>query len=262
MRRLPSVRDLIQSGRDCPVRWGVRVRQVIYTGSILLSMTVIGCGGTSTPVPIPRETSRPVSFMTQDGYEIQGRLFGEGETGVVLTHMFPADQTSWWEFAQALAEEGYLALAFDFRGYRDSGGDKEIELIDQDVVGALAFLRAQGALEVFLVGASMGGTASLKVAAQRGNEVAGVVTLSAPIEFEGINVTGQRVEVPVLLLAAKGDRSAARNVNLMFDDGIVTDLAERVVYEGVNDHGTDLLKGSSGTAAKSRILSFLETHRQ
>ena len=262
MPRLPSVSDLIQSWRDCPVRWRDGVGHMIYTGSILLSMAVIGCGGAPTQIPIPHETSKPVSFITQDSLEIRGHLFGEGEAGVVLAHMFPADQTSWWEFAQTLADEGYMAMAFDFRGYRDSGSDKEIELIDQDVVAALEFLTAQGASAVFLAGVSMGGTASLKVAAQRGNDVAGVVALSAPIEFEGISVKGQRVQVPVLLMAAEGDRSAARNVNKMFDDVIVTDLAERVVFEGVHDHGTDLLKGNSGTAAKSRIIRFLVTHRQ
>ena len=245
-------------------KWGsgyLRLLAVVQTAIICLA--VVGCGAASTPVPTPsQEAARAISFMTADGVEIKGRLFGQGPTGVVLAHMYPADQTSWWGFAQSLSQEGYMALTFDFRGYGDSGGDKEIKLIDRDVEAALEFLGGQGGSTIFLVGASMGGTASLKVAARQGLRVAGMVSLSAPVEFKGISIKGEhvQVQVPVLLMATSGNVNAQKSLNSMIEEGIVGEKAESVVYEEGNDHGTDILKGKNGDAARQRILDFLKAH--
>ena len=224
-----------------------------------MCLALVGCGEEETPIPAPL-ASAPVAFTTEDGVEIKGRLFGPGATGVVMAHMYPADQRSWWDFAQVLAERGYMALAFDFRGYGESSGDKKISLVDLDVEAAVDFLKELGVSDVFLVGASMGGTASLKVSAQQ--EVSGVVSLSAPVEFQGIDVKAERVKVPVLLIATRGDGSAKRSLELMVEEGIVGELAETIVYEAGNDHGTDILKGENSAAARERILAFLEAHRR
>ena len=96
--------------------------------------------------------STAVSFDSADGVHLEGRLFGRGNSiGVVLSHMLPADQSSWWDFAQILADSGYLALTFDFRGYCPGGnagcskGERDISRIWQDVLGAVDFIRSQGA---------------------------------------------------------------------------------------------------------------------
>ena len=229
--------------------------------AIGVTMTLTACGGEPTATPTPAENSKLVSFGTKDNLILYGMLFGQGDVGVVLAHMFPADQTSWWEFAGTLADEGYLALAFDFRGYGQSDGDMHIELIDRDVEAAVDYLRSQGASTVFLAGASMGGTASLKVAARQSDGVRGVVSLSTPIDFRGISVTEERIQVPVLLMAADGDGSAIESLNNMIATGVVGPLAERMVYEKSEDHGTNLLKGKHGEAVRDRILSFLQAHR-
>ena len=225
--------------------------------AVIICSVAMGCGGEVTATPVPHETSLVVSFTTEDGVEIKGRLFGQGQTGVVLAHMYPADQTSWWEFAEVLAEEGYMALAFDFRGYGESGGDKKVELMDRDVKAGLEFLRSQGASKLFLMGASMGGTASLKLASTE--DVAGVLSLSAPVEFRGISVKGEQVRVPVLLMATAGDQSAVKSLDRMTEQGIVggPELTERVLFVNGNDHGTDILKGENGAGATHSILGFL-----
>ena len=230
----------------------------------VVALAAAGCGGANTPVAPADETSLAVSFKTEDGVELNGRLFGRHNTGVLLAHMFPADQTSWWDFAEVLAEQGYMALAFDFRGYRDSGGGKDIEFIDRDVRAAVAFLREQGATDVFLVGASMGATASIKVASENG--VAGVVSLSGPLEFRGLSVKGVRVRVPALLMAAADDRSAVTSVEEMISLGIVggPDLAQSVVYEETSAHGTRLIDPGAETemAVKESILEFVRTNSE
>ena len=228
----------------------------------IICLGLIGCGGgaDATLVSTPsQEVSRVVSFATEDDVEIKGRLFGQGQAGAVLSHMYGADQTSWWEFAQVLVENGYMALTFDFRGYGDSEGEKKVDLIGKDVKAAMAFLREQGASDVFLIGASMGGTASLDVATEDG--VAGVVSLSSPVKFRGLDLNNKRVGAPVLLMAAETDRSAARSVELMIENGIVDRTAEKVVYAQKGEHGTDILKGENSDAARNRILDFLESHR-
>ena len=106
-----------------------------------LALALAGCGGEATPTAPATATAtatyRVVTFPSTDGLELSGRLFGEGDVAVILAHMFPADQGSWQNFARELAEEGYMALTFDFRGYGSSQGPREIDQIDKDVEGAL-----------------------------------------------------------------------------------------------------------------------------
>ena len=74
---------------------------------------------TSTAV----KESRAVTFPSSDGVQLSGRLFGpdSARTGIVLAHMLPADESSWYEFAIFLSQRGYKALTFDFRGYCPGG---------------------------------------------------------------------------------------------------------------------------------------------
>ena len=155
---------------------------------LLVAAALVACG---EPPPPDLSGSRPVTFESRDGVTLEGRLFGDGSTGVVLSHMQPADQRSWFAFANRLADQGYLVLTYDFRGYCPGGeggcsqGELQIPAIWQDVLGAMDFIRSQGATTVALVGASMGGTASLVAAGQEGTDVAVVITLSAPIVDRG-----------------------------------------------------------------------------
>src|SRR2546422_3291491 len=94
----------------------------------VLLLLAVACGGPNGTKPGTTEgppvTERTVRFRTTDGLTLTGRLFGNGHVGVVLAHMIPADATSWYPTARRLAREGYLALAFNFRGYDGSQGAK------------------------------------------------------------------------------------------------------------------------------------------
>ena len=240
-------------------RDGRYIRTLVFVTVFISWLFFMGCGSDLTPAPAPKGASS-ISFTTGDGVELKGKLFGEGDTGVVLAHMFSADQISWWEFGQVLADEGYMALAFDFRGYGESSGSKEINLIDVDITAALKFLRGRGASSIFLIGASMGGTASLKVAAS--GSVTGVVSLSAPLDFRGLNLEKKRVRVPALLMASEEDEPGIRNLEAAFKDGIVAkETAESVVYQDTDEHGTDILNGKHGDAARVRIRGFLASNK-
>jgi pimeloyl-ACP methyl ester carboxylesterase len=185
---------------------------------------------------------------------LSGTLFGVGGVGVVLSHMRPVDQTAWHAFAQTLADNGYQALAYDFRGYGKSGGTQELGKIDRDVRAAVEFLRSQDAQHVILIGASMGGTASAKVAGPVGAD--GLVVLSGPQSFEGLNVAPEDLQlggVPSLWITSRGD-PVTPGMQAMHD--AASDPKTLHIYEG-DAHGTFIFDTADGEDLARRIIEFL-----
>jgi dienelactone hydrolase len=212
----------------------------------------------------PAPGSSAVTFEATDGVTLEGRVFGAdggSDLGVVLSHELPEDQTIWWDFAERLAEEGYLVLTYNFRGYCPGGeggcseGGKSIASIWQDTMGAIGYLRSQGASRLALIGSSMGGTASIVAAAQDEGSVQVVVTLSAPVSIEGLTVTPamlQDITAAKLFLAGSGDSSAAADAQAFFQDA---SLPKRVEIVASDAHGTLLL-----TEGPSELVrSYIET---
>jgi pimeloyl-ACP methyl ester carboxylesterase len=108
-----------------------------------------------------------------------------------------------------------------------------------------------------LVGASMGGTASLIAASQDLVDVGAVVTLSAPPSFQGLEVDRDvlfRVFEPKLFLAGQDDFAAARAAQQFYID---SGSPKRVEILPTSDHGSDLLTGGQAEAARGLVLSFL-----
>lgn len=197
---------------------------------------------------------RAVTFTTEDDLVIHGTLFGKGEKGVILAHMYPSDRTGWYKTAELLASEGYFALAFDFRGYNDSQGEKDVSKIYIDLDAACDFLEKNGAERIVLVGASMGGTASLKIAGTR--TVAGVVALSAPVEFRGLSTMEElpAIDSPKLFMAAEGETWAVDCVNEFYD--LTVGEKEKIIFKG-SEHGTDMLNDIEGEKVMETILGFI-----
>ena len=134
-----------------------------------------------------------------------------------------------------------------------------MEYLDIDVQSALHYLQSQGASKVFLVGASMGGTAVIKVASRQ--EVAGIVTLSAPTQTvdslsAGLDVA--EVTAPKLFIVAKDDLHYAESVDLFMQESQEPKEAQKV--EG-RAHGTDLLVGYTGPRVQDYILDFLHRYK-
>jgi pimeloyl-ACP methyl ester carboxylesterase len=199
--------------------------------------------------------STAVTFDTDDGIQLAGRLFGPSDAtaGIVLAHMFPADQSAWYETAAALGNTGYRVLTFDFRGYCPGGdagcsqGQKDVGQTSADVEAALNYLRSLGPSRIGLAGASMGGTASLLLAAGEGNDVAAVVTLSAPQSFLQLQITPEQlatITAAKLFIAGSGDADAADAAQTMYEQ---SGQPKSVQIVTSNDHGTDLLHGNQGS---------------
>jgi dienelactone hydrolase len=245
---------------------GTPVRgRTIGTLAIVATVFLGACGGEGEE---PATGSRAVSFESSDGVTLDGRLFGpdDAPAGVVLAHMSPADQSSWFDFAERLGREGYRVLTFNFRGYCPGGeagcseGERSTSDIWQDVEGAIGELRDRGVLRIGLVGASMGGTASLVAASKEGADVDAIVTLSAPTAFEGLDVNAEvlaQVGGAKLFIAGHEDAAAAAAVDALYAETL---QPKRPVILTTGDHGTDILTGNQAGIASTEIINWLERY--
>jgi pimeloyl-ACP methyl ester carboxylesterase len=201
----------------------------------------------------------PESDDDPESVALAGRVFGSGPTGVILSHMRPTDQTSWFPFATELADsDEFTVLTFDFRGFGGSGGEKQFDRADLDLLTAYRYMSdVLDVDKVFLVGASMGGTASLVVAAREGT--AGVVSISSTDQFPELEVLAaiDSVAEPKLFISAVDDLAAVHSLEEMWE--LAPEPKEQVLYEG-DEHGTDLLSGPHANAVESAILRFLRAH--
>lgn len=242
-----------------PTHVGSIARLSLATSIVVLALGA--CSGASSSA-LDTSASRAVTFKTSDGVTLAGRLFGpaNAQEGVVLSHMLPADQTSWYPFAQRLAGDGYRVLTFDFRGYCPGGdggcsqGVKDVNAAPTDLDAAVRYLRTQGPTRIGLAGASMGGTASLLVAGTDPEDIDAVVTLSAPQVLSGLGVGLQQlatVSAPKLFIAGLGDPSGA----VQAADALYADSPEPKDEQIVTDdaHGTDLLSGPQGEHVQELI---------
>ncbi len=209
-----------------------------------------------TVLAVPVRADERVQITATDGVQLVGHLAGHEGPGIVFGHMYPADQRSWTSFAEEMARAGFRTLTFDFRGYGESGGEKDIAAIDRDMEGAYRFLIGRKIRPVFLVGASMGGTAALIVAARV--PVAGVATLSAPVAFRGLDAAPvlSRLTTRTLFIAAEADAPAADAAK-----HFATHAPDSKTIQFVPgaDHGTTLLGGSQAAAVRKSLRDFLTT---
>ena len=199
-----------------------------------------------------------VTFTTEDGIEISGTVHGTGNRWVILSHMYPTDQTSWSDFARELAAKGYIVLTYDFRGYGKSGGSKDIPNIHKDLEATLNFVRQYDGEKVFLIGASMGGAASLIVASKE--EVDGVICFSSDVEFMGLSAAYnvKDIKCPKLFMASQGDVSAANAANQFFED---SSKSKYLVILNGSAHGTFIFQEEPEEAetAKQNMYDFLDS---
>ena len=99
----------------------------------------------------------------------------------------------------------------------------------------------------------MGGTAALIAAVSE--SLAGIVAVSAPAEFQGLDAR-QAVSsssCPKLFIAAEGDQAASSCQSLF---QLANEPKEIVLLPG-SAHGSDLFKGKEGARAQKLVLDFL-----
>lgn len=233
----------------------------------IAAITVSGCTATPPgPVPPPVENfsecgnevppgGEQVSFPNAEGGLLKGMLYGTGKVGLVLAHQSDGNYCQWDPFVKHFVDQGYRALEFDFSGFGRSP-QRQDATVGGDVVAAANFLRARGASEIVLIGASLGGAAVVDgatritppvkaVANISGAGVAGLVDLRTEID---------KITMPILYLTSEKDGAPTAVANLLFS-ATKAKGKELVVINGKNIHGVSLLRDPQGMAALEGFLA-------
>lgn len=202
--------------------------------------------------------SHAVTFDTPDSATLNGELYGSGDTAVIFSVMGNCDP-GWREFAQLTAAQGLTSLTYLWRGCRDSGvvNETEMKKFVDDLRGAIAFMRAQGAKKIILVGASLGGCASAKLTVE--SQVDGLVVVASPAEISqwgfAIEASDVASDIPKLFITAKEDDTVpVEATQELFN--LASEPKEWQTYPGTA-HGTDLFNTQNKAEFQQRIMEFI-----
>lgn len=179
-------------------------------------------------------------------------------------------QGDWFDFAHELAEKGYTALTFNFRGFCPGGeqgcsqGEQDFSKMWKDIAGATRFLRAHGVGKVMLMGASLAAANSLLAAANETVDADGVVWLSgSDVSFPGDPTPiARRITVPKLFMVGRFDTPVLEPTRYMYE---LSPEPKELEILPTGEHGTDMLDEdyvgqSLARAARARLLSFLSKY--
>lgn len=141
-------------------------------------------------------------WVERDGMRIFGVLFTSEGAGadnprpaVICSHILGGTHVNSGRYARSLAERGYITYAFDFCGgaieSRSTGKTTESSIKTEaaDLSAVLDVIRALPEVDernVFLFGQSQGGAVSAMVAAERPNDVAGLILLYPAFIIHGL----------------------------------------------------------------------------
>lgn len=232
---------------------------------LLLIILISSCSETpmnptQTLIPIPEET---VTFVTSDGIHLAGTLFGEGEIAIILAHQgtYGADQKTWQPFARLLAEQGYTALVFDFRGVGQSEGTLGYGKLDLDVRAAARFLQGRGYQRIACAGASMGGTACIR-AAQDFDFIGLIIfasTMTAGSSGDTLSLTAEdlsNLTQPKLFVSAIHDSGlVVRDTQSMY---ALSSEPKALLFFPGTQHGTNLFGTDVNPELSATLLRFVE----
>lgn len=236
-----------------------RLTWAIVCAGLISTLGVTACGSAEPSAP---PTVQPIASCVSPeeqrahGITVKGAkaydglealVYGSGTTGIVLANQADSDLCVWMPYAEVFAEKGYQALIFNYSSYH-SGQD--------DVLRAASGLRERGATDIFLIGASKGGTMALAAAAVADPPVAGVISLSGPWAYEGINafeLMGQ-LKVPAIFAAAELDTPFSVHERALYEAAASTD--KQLVMRPGGRHGIVLLD----EVVTPLVEAFIEKH--
>jgi alpha-beta hydrolase superfamily lysophospholipase len=228
----------------------------VFTSSCVTSVPAPTRTAVSTSISI---TPQKISFKTDDGFTLGGTWYGQGSHAVILSNVGDGTQPDWQELPGELAQRGYLALTFDWRGFGTSAGKRDYTLSPIDLKAAIDFIRSQGATKIILVGASLGGMASLKNASLP--ELAGVIVISSPRQVPNLVISLDELKaitVPKLFIGSLQDTIVLyAETSALYQIAIEPKLLKS--YAG-SAHGTDILKTDDRAGFVKTITDFITTN--
>jgi alpha-beta hydrolase superfamily lysophospholipase len=244
--------------------------------AILLLATIAGCGGSRHALPrngapslasvcgtLPTGLRAESYFVkTSDGVRIYVASTGSGETAVALMHESGAGMCGWLPTMRWLSEHGFRAVAIELRGYPPSGEPSWAiyHRYTPDIQAAVDAAHALGSKHVFVMGASLGGAATV-AAARKLQGVAGVISLSGELRLPAAHIdaigAAPHITLPFLVVGSRTDAyldgpSAHRLIR-----AAASKDKQAAVFPG-SYHGWDLLDVAPYRAqVKALILGFI-----
>jgi dienelactone hydrolase len=212
------------------------------------------------PAFLPLSTAAPAAepargehldVRAPDGVVLRATHWSPGKPGpgVLLLHMCNSDRTAWSGLGPRLAEKGIHALALDYRGYGESGGERPEDAEGRrrerakwpgDVDAAFTALRARTGAESPIFGAA-GGSCGVHQAiqlARRHPEVRTLVLLAGDTDAEGENFLAESPWLPVFAAAAHDDGDAVDTTRWL--QGFSADPDNRFAEYADGGHGTEI----------------------
>jgi pimeloyl-ACP methyl ester carboxylesterase len=211
--------------------------------------------------PSQAQRGHPIRLINGAGLSLAAVDLGTGTSGVVLAHQSDGSLCEWLPYGTALSAKGFHVLAFDFAGSGSSSMPKQKTYVE-DLRTAVTYLRGQGATKVVIIGASMGATMSVVAAAAIAPPVDGVIALSPPLTFDGINAekAAPSLKTPALFIAGELDGdypSYAKSI----EAATPVEFRELVVVTGPQ-HGVQLVDAEvqSTLLVRTAMEQFLALH--
>ena len=169
-----------------------------------------------------------------------------GTVGIVIVHQAEQNLCESMSWAVVFSHAGYLALA------PTVDEDEQVAEVGMSV----AYLRAHGAKQVVLLGASMGGTAVLQAAASLTPPVQAVVSLSGPSSYDPMDalLTAPKLAVPVFYSAGAKDTEFATDETDLYNATTEKDKTLDIVPNDAS-HGFALL-----SSQLPQVEAFLRAH--
>jgi alpha-beta hydrolase superfamily lysophospholipase len=186
---------------------------------------------------------------------LRGHLYGQGPCWTVLVHDEGRDLDSWKSLVPELVQSDFCALAFDLCGHGASDDPWDPGQVVADVTRVLNFARSQGATKLYLLGAGMGGTASLAAADTHG--VRAIVALSPRADLSSPQANIRVSTAPKLIMAGSRDKLAMQQASNIYDRVIGWSMLET---PPVAEQGTDLLWSPWGGTLREHVLTFLRDY--
>ncbi len=204
---------------------------------------------------------RTLRLTNGAGHSVAAVELGTGASAIVLAHQSDGSLCEWLPYGEELVSRGFRVLAFDFVGSGSSSQNKQKTYVE-DVRTAVVYLREQGATKLVIMGASMGATMSIVAAAAITPPVDGVVSLSAPTSFDGIDAAkaAPSLKSPALYVAGDTDGDFAAYAKSI-QEATPPNLGALVVVPGAQ-HGIRLLDAEvqATVLVRTTVEQFLYLH--
>jgi dienelactone hydrolase len=224
---------------------------------------------------LPRDASAEKivkDLKAPDGTALKATYFSPGRPGpgIVLLHMCNSQRSAWDHLGDELAARGFHAIALDYRGFGESGGDNpnnlpanERQRIYQetwpgDIDTAFDFLVAQPGVDKTRIGAA-GGSCGVNNAiqlARRHPEVKTLVLLAGGTNADGEQFLTNSPWMPVFASASDDDGNAVEAMRWVvgFSGGTANQFKE---YTN-GGHGTEMF--AVHKELEPTIVSWFEQH--